>query len=96
MQDASLKGVSGDKPAKSRKRATARRRELEAYKVRALIMDVLRRDSDLDAFCGDHFRHVYDRFTNGMDRVDKINCLFDYVHPTLIVKALRKSHPKKR
>ena len=35
-------------------------------------------DVELDALCMDNFVEVYDRFTRGMRRDEKINLLLDY------------------
>lgn len=43
--------------------------------IRERITSTLRTDSDLDAFCLDCFRTVYDCFALGMDRVSKVNLL---------------------
>lgn len=43
--------------------------------LRPLIMATLKTDSDLNAFCLDYFPKVYDRFTNGMDRIEKVSLL---------------------
>jgi hypothetical protein len=43
--------------------------------IRDLLVDALRTDPELDAFCLDYFRKVYDRFSAGMDRVSKVNLL---------------------
>lgn len=48
---------------------------IAAPTLRELVGRVLKSDSDLDAFCIDHFKDVHDRFTNGMDRVAKVNLL---------------------
>lgn len=43
--------------------------------LRELIATRCPSDSDLDAFCIDHFTDVYRRFTSSMDRVAKVNTL---------------------
>ncbi|WP_437303818.1 effector-associated domain EAD1-containing protein [Sorangium sp. So ce388] len=95
LREASLRGGAGDKLTKGGKRAAPPGRELPADELRALIMASLRSDSDLDAFCSDHFPHVYERFTSGMDRVAKVTCLLNYAEQRLIIEALRKRRPKK-
>lgn len=47
--------------------------------LRPLIMATLKTDSDLNAFCLDYFPKVYDRFTNGMDRIEKVSLLIGNV-----------------
>ncbi|WP_437293880.1 effector-associated domain EAD1-containing protein [Sorangium sp. So ce426] len=95
LRDASLKDGAGDKLAKGGKRAAPPGRELSADEVRARVMQAMRSDSDLDAFCSDHFPYVYERFTNGMDRVAKVTCLLNHAARRLIIEALRKRRPKK-
>ncbi|WP_437543070.1 effector-associated domain EAD1-containing protein [Sorangium sp. So ce367] len=95
LREALLKGGAGDKPAKSGKRAAPSGRELPADELRARIMDALRSDSDLDAFCSDHFPGVYARFTNGMDRVAKVTCLLNHAEPRRIIEALQRRRTKK-
>ncbi|WP_438023449.1 effector-associated domain EAD1-containing protein [Sorangium sp. So ce233] len=95
LRDASLKGGAGDKLAKSGKRAAPPGRELPADELRARIMEALRSDSDLEAFCSDHFPDVYQRFTNGMDRTAKVTCLLTHAERRLIIEALRKRRPKR-
>ena len=58
--------------------------------LRTRVDEVLRSASDLDAFCHDHFRdEVYRRFSNGMDRVQKVTLLLEHApHAALgIVEA---------
>lgn len=43
--------------------------------IRERLTRTLRTDPDLDAFCLDFFRTVFDRFSSGMDRVSKVNLL---------------------
>ncbi len=44
--------------------------------LRRLVMKILNNDTDLEAFCIDHFRQsVYDRFTAGMERGQKVTLL---------------------
>lgn len=63
--------------------------------VRQFISAILRSDSDFDTFCMDYFASVYVRFSNGMDRVRKVNILLEHVNPTTqIVEALRLAHPE--
>lgn len=44
--------------------------------LRRHLDDLLRTDSDLNAFCIDYFPEVHRRFTGGMERTDKVNLLF--------------------
>ncbi len=57
--------------------------------LRALIAKTLISDSNLDAFCLDHFRNVYDQFTVGMNRVQKVNLLLEREAPEQVLAALQ-------
>ena len=61
--------------------------------VRRLIEAILISDSDLEAFCIDHFPDVIRRFANNMDKVMKINLLLQHSSPAQITAKLRKYHP---
>jgi hypothetical protein len=61
--------------------------------VRRLLQAVLVSDSDLDQVCLDHFTEIYRRFTNGMDRVQKVNVLLEQVETEQIVRRLREFDP---
>ena len=56
--------------------------------LRDQLAGALRTDQDLDAFCLDCFRDVYDRFTAGMDRTGKINLLLALAEPEEITRCL--------
>lgn len=56
--------------------------------LRRRLNEALRTDADLDAFCIDFFPEVHRRFTSGMDRVQKLNLLFQLTDPEEIVCAL--------
>jgi hypothetical protein len=62
--------------------------------VRRLLGEVLKSDSDLNAFCLDHFPDIHFRFTNGMDRVAKTNLLLMHCELTRIIDELRRDHPE--
>lgn len=62
--------------------------------VRLHLMETLRTDSDLNAFCLDHFPKVQQRFTNSMDRLAKINLLFEVERdPDEVMRKLTLAHP---
>jgi hypothetical protein len=61
--------------------------------VRNLVNEMLRSDSDLNAFCLDFFDDVHARFTNGMDRIAKVDLLLVHAPLERIVSALRESDP---
>lgn len=67
---------------------------VDAFLLRKIFAELLRSDSDLDAFCLDSFRDVYRRFTNNMDRTQKENLLLIHA-PTLedIITELKKRFP---
>lgn len=58
--------------------------------VRRQLDQVLRTDSDLDAFCLDHFPEVHRRFARGMERTDKVNLLLSVEELVDIVAKLRQ------
>lgn len=49
-------------------------------------------DSELTAFCIDHFHAVSRKFTNGMDRIQKENLLLEAIHPQTVLFALEERH----
>jgi tetratricopeptide (TPR) repeat protein len=61
----------------------------DIHSLRLLVTQVLRSDSDLDAFCQDHFHEVYQRFTDGMDRVRKVTILLAHADPGTLLQRLR-------
>lgn len=56
--------------------------------LRDRLAGALRTDEDLDAFCLDCFRDVFDRFSAGMDRTAKINRLLALAEPEEITRCL--------
>lgn len=69
---------------------------VDSVRLRELLRQFLRADSDFDAFCLDHFGAVRLRFGSGMDRVQKENLLLTHA-PSLqaILQALSQSFPTK-
>lgn len=65
------------------------------YTLRDLLHAILPTDSDLQAFCLDHFRRVARRFGNGMDRLAKTNLLLEMENGSDIVEALQKYDPRR-
>lgn len=64
--------------------------------LRTRIEQELRGDADLTAFCLDHFPDVAKRFSLGMDRVQKVNILFEQADAVQILAALdtkRRTQP---
>lgn len=62
--------------------------------VRKLLTQLLPTDSDLDSFVLDFFPAVYDRFSGGMDRTQKINTLLVCEpHCAHIVERLCERYP---
>lgn len=58
--------------------------------IRRHLNQVLRTDSDLDAFCLDYFPDAHLRFAKGMERTDKVNLLFSLVELADIAAKLRE------
>ncbi len=63
--------------------------------LRDVLNDVLRTDSDFDAFCGDYFQATYRRFAGGMDSVSKRNLLLDCEDLAVIWEKLQERAPEK-
>lgn len=68
-------------------------RAVSTRSVLALLQAMLVGASDFDLFCLTHFREVYQRFTNGMDRTTRSTLLIERVPLEDIVEALRRSDP---
>lgn len=68
--------------------------ELEPQVLRGLLSELLRSDTDFDAFCVDHFPDIQRRFASRMERGQKENLLLIHA-PTRadIVTALRARFP---
>ena len=62
--------------------------------VRKLLEQVLPTDSDLQAFCLDHFPDVQRRFGDGQSRIQKTNLLLEYALPGNIAAALHRNRPE--
>lgn len=58
------------------------------HSIRRKLDKALRMDSDLDAFTIDFFPDIHRRFTNGMDRVQKINILLTMAQHDQIAEYL--------
>jgi hypothetical protein len=56
--------------------------------LREQLFDTFRTDQDFDAFCQDFFPAVYQRFSKGMERVEKTNLLFALIDEADIVRRL--------
>lgn len=67
---------------------------MSRQELRRRIMFQLRSDQDFEAFCLDYFGEVQQRFTQGMDRLSKINLLLELEDAKNIWLALDqfKSH----
>src|SRR5262249_12332967 len=59
---------------------------------RKLLQDALPADSDLDAFCLQHFPEIQSRFSNAMDRTAKLNLLLQHSSEASIMAALSHKH----
>jgi nucleoside phosphorylase len=62
--------------------------------LRKLLIEVLRLDSDLEAFCLDYFPETSRLFSSGMDRETKRNLLLDREDASEIHERLKTSHPR--
>lgn len=60
--------------------------------VRQILVALLPTDSDFNAFCLDHFVHVHERFSAGMDRIQKTNLLLTIEQPESVLLRLRERH----
>jgi hypothetical protein len=60
-----------------------------ASEIRKAIERKCRTDSDFDAFVSDHFLRTYKRFSDGMDRMRKVNLLLQCEDHADIIAALR-------
>ena len=61
--------------------------------LRKLLQATLRTDGDFEGFCLDYFPSVHLRFSNGMDRVAKLNLLLALEKGSAIVSALKMDLP---
>ena len=61
--------------------------------LRDLMNQVLLGDSELDAFVIDHFPHVQRLYAGSMDRIAKVNLLFERVSCDQIYANLRERYP---
>ena len=62
----------------------------ERGKIRRMLDELLVNDSDIDAFCIDHFPEVRRRFAAGMDRVAKLNLLLVHTDGAEVLDKVRK------
>lgn len=62
--------------------------------IRKLLDDSLPTTEDLDAFCLDHFRDVYQLFQSSMCRLRRTNLLLSAVDPADVLKRIAAVHPK--
>lgn len=60
-----------------------------SLKVRNLVNQSLRTDSDLNAFIIDHFPELWPRFSNAMDRTAKVNLLFELAKAENVYQKLQ-------
>lgn len=61
--------------------------------LRKLLQAMLRTDVDFEGFCLDYFPSVHQRFSNGMDRVAKLNLLLTLEKGPSIAAALKHDSP---
>jgi len=56
--------------------------------LRKTINKLLPTDQDIDAFCLDYYRNVHNKFSRGMDRVEKITRLLQEIEPDELTATL--------
>lgn len=61
--------------------------------VRKLLSQVLRSDADLMAFCSDYFADISRRFSDTMNRVQKVTLLLDLADTAEILEKLKNAYP---
>lgn len=62
--------------------------------LRVLLDEVLVTDGDLDAFALDYFPRIKRQWTDGMERVRKLNLLLERGAPADILRQLRQTYPQ--
>jgi hypothetical protein len=63
--------------------------------LRVLMREVLPDDASFNAFCLDNFRAVHNRFSDGMERMQKENLLLRVEEAAKILAMLREDYPDK-
>lgn len=63
-------------------------------RLRDKIDSHLKTDADLDAFCIDHFPHIHQRFSSGMERTQKVNLLLQLASENEIARFLEYKSDK--
>ena len=61
--------------------------------LRLLLNKALRTDADFEAFCHDHFHDIFQRFSTGMDRVQKTTLLLAIADHDQLAKLLSELLP---
>ena len=69
------------------------RREPTRASLRQLLHVAMRTDPELDSFCIDHCREVFELFTAGMTRTAKFNLLLQYEEPATLLAKLCSFKP---
>lgn len=57
--------------------------------IRRLIDRIFPTDADLQAFTLDHFPYIYNSFSDGMDRISKVNRLLEGADPAEILRRIQ-------
>lgn len=60
--------------------------------LRKVLDKILATESDLEAFCVDHFQNIKRLFSSGMDRTRMVSILLEHVEPEDIVIALEENY----
>lgn len=67
---------------------------MSRVRIRQIMEKVLLTDSDLDAFCIDHFYNIKMAYiSNGMNRKDKMSVIIEHIETRCILTALVESFP---
>ncbi len=69
--------------------------DIPRRRLRQSIDDLLKADSELDAFCMDYFPHIEKMFSNGMDRIAKVNLLIKSVDKSELIRSLEALHKER-
>jgi hypothetical protein len=69
-------------------------RPIPTNELRLLLFDLLRTDSDFDAFCLDFFRETHRLFSLGMDRQAKMTMLLQREDHAAILRKVRGERPQ--
>lgn len=69
---------------------------LDRSQLRKLLRELLRTDAELHAFCQDSFPAVFELFSDGMNRLAKVNLLFEWARTEEIEAELVRRYGRSR